>query len=47
MALGSSAEMQVWLDYALALRYISQKNADVWQEKYDYISAMLRKLRNS
>jgi four helix bundle protein len=45
IAAGSSTEMQVWIDYARALNYISGASAKEWLERYDHISRMLQRLR--
>jgi|GEM_PF-399272 len=45
IAVGSGAEMAVWIEYALVLGYIDEKKAAKWIDKYDYISRMLQKLR--
>lgn len=46
IAIGSSSEMQVWVQYALDLEYITPKQASAWQENYRSISRMLQKLRS-
>ena len=38
---GESAETQVWLDYALACKYIEQSERDILYDKYEHIMAML------
>jgi len=38
---GESAETQVWLDYALACKYIRKELYDSLYDKYDHIIAML------
>src|ERR1700742_3363698 len=36
IALGSSAEMQVWLDYASILQYTKADETDRWRIAYDH-----------
>ena len=36
-----AAETQVWLDFALAFKYIDQKSHDELYDKYEHILAML------
>ena len=36
-----SAETQVWLDYALACKYIEKPEHDILYDKYEHIIAML------
>jgi four helix bundle protein len=38
---GEAAETQVWLDYALACKYIDEKTHHALDDKYDHILAML------
>ena len=38
---GESAETQVWLDYALACKYIEIEEHDQLYDKYEHIMAML------
>jgi len=38
---GEAAETQVWLDYALKCRYLSQENYDKLYDQYEHIIAML------
>ena len=38
---GESCETQVWLDYALACKYIEQEEHDKLYHKYGYIIAMI------
>jgi len=38
---GEAAETQVWLDYALACKYINKKLHEELTDKYDHILAML------
>ena len=45
IAISSSDEMQLWVQYAVALEYISREVAEKWADKYDHISRMLQKLR--
>ena len=47
LAIGSCHEVEVWLDYALDLRYIAPKSYDSWQNEYLLIHKMLIKLRNN
>lgn len=44
MALGSAQEMQVWTDYAIALGYISEQDAQDWVSAYDEVVRMLQSL---
>ena len=37
----SGQETQVWLDYALACKYIKQEDRDELYDKYEHIMAML------
>jgi four helix bundle protein len=46
IAQGSATEMQVWLDYALELGYISPRKAEEWHDGYDHVLRMLQKLHN-
>lgn len=38
---GEAAETQVWLDYALACKYIEKEKHDLLYDKYEHIMAML------
>ena len=38
---GEAAETQVWIDYALACKYIENKEHDKIYDKYEHIIAML------
>lgn len=38
---GEAAETQVWLDYALACKYIEKEEYEILYDKYDHIMAML------
>ena len=44
---GEAAETQVWLDYALACKYIDNKIHDPLFDKYDHIISMLVKMGNN
>ena len=41
---GEAAETQVWLDYALACKYIDVENYDKLYDKYDHIISMIVKM---
>lgn len=41
---GEAAETQVWLDYAIACKYINEQIYKELYDKYDYILAMLVKM---
>ena len=43
---GEAAETQVWLDYALACKYIDKVTYDDLNDKYDHIIAMLVNMIN-
>lgn len=43
---GEAAETQVWLDYALACKYIEKDKHDNLYDKYDHIIAMLTNMMN-
>ena len=43
---GEAAETQVWLDYALACKYIEKDEHDTLNDKYDHIMAMLTNMIN-
>jgi four helix bundle protein len=45
MAIGSSCEMQVWIDYSYDLGYIDGKRYADWEETYNIITKMLNRLR--
>jgi four helix bundle protein len=47
MAIGSSDEMTVWLDYARDLGYLDRAQVDAWQLEYARISRMLHGLKGS
>ena len=42
-----AAETQVWLEYALACKYIDKETFDVLHDKYDYIIAMIVNMINN
>ena len=44
IAMGSSDEMKVWLDYSRDLDYVSAAQVDAWQAEYTRISRMLHGL---
>lgn len=44
IAIGSSDEMKVWLDYSRALGYVDAAQVDGWQMEYTHISRMLHRL---
>jgi four helix bundle protein len=44
---GESAETQVWLDYALACKYIDKKIHEPLYDKYDHIISMLVNMGNN
>jgi four helix bundle protein len=44
-SLGSTAEVEVWLDFALAHNYIDQKEYDTFIDKLNHIGKMLSKLQ--
>lgn len=46
MALGSAAEMQVWIRYCLDLGYITQADTDQWSGDNNSVSRMLGKLHS-
>ncbi len=46
ISLGSSAEMQIWVCYCKDLDYISQQQAEKWQNDYSKVSRMLGKLHS-
>lgn len=41
MAIGSSEEILVWLDFALDLEYISATQKQEWQKEYESVQRML------
>ena len=47
MAVGSTDEMKVWLDYGRDLGYLDGHRAGVWQDEYGQISRMLHGLKDS
>ena len=47
IAIGSSDEMKVWLDYSRDLSYLDATDADAWQREYSEISRMLHGLKES
>lgn len=47
LAMGSSNEMIVWVDFAYSLEYIDKQLHEKWSDDYDHISRMLSKLRNA
>ena len=47
IALGSAAEMQVWIRYCFDLSYITQTHADQWSGDYVSVSRMLGKLHST
>jgi four helix bundle protein len=44
MAIGSSDEMKVWLDYSRDLGYVDAAQVEGWQKEYTDISRMLHGL---
>jgi four helix bundle protein len=44
IAIGSSDEMKVWLDYSRDLGYVDAPQVDGWQMEYVRISRMLHRL---
>lgn len=44
IALGSSEEMQVWIDYAIALEYLDEQKGIYWSNSYMEIIKMLQSL---
>ncbi len=44
MAVGSSDEMKVWLDYSRDLGYVDAAQVKAWQSEYTDISRMLQGL---
>jgi len=47
IAMGSSNEMLVWIDYCYELEYISQEQYAFFYESYTHIAKMLNKLMGS
>lgn len=47
MAMGSSDEMKVWLDYSRDLGYVAAAKVEPWQLDYERISRMLRNLQSN
>jgi len=47
IALGSAAEMQVWVSYCFDLHYINNQQAKQWKDDYASISRMLGKFHAS
>jgi four helix bundle protein len=47
IALGSSGEMLVWVDYCEKLSYINPETSQRWKEAYEEISKMLHGLYTS
>ncbi|MEM6780387.1 MAG: four helix bundle protein [Pseudomonadota bacterium] len=47
IALGSSGEMEVWVNYAHDLGYINNTTAELWKSEYEVICKMLQKLSTS
>ena len=45
MAAGSASEVQVWLQYALDLKYITSEQFTVWEDDYIAIASMLHNLK--
>ena len=44
IAIGSAAEMRVWINYAFSLDYIDRSRAEAWKDRYKQISRMLQSL---
>jgi len=44
---GEAAETQVWLDYALACKYINKATHEPLYDKYDHIISMLVNMANN
>ena len=44
---GEAAETQVWLDYALACKYIDKVIYEILNDKYDHIISMLVNMGNN
>ena len=44
---GEAAETQVWLDYALACKYINKDTYEILNDKYDHIISMLVNMGNN
>lgn len=47
LALGSSNEMLVWIEFCYKLEYIEKTQFEKWYDDYDHICRMLAKLRNT
>jgi four helix bundle protein len=47
IAIGSSDEMKVWLDYSRDLGYVDSVQIERWQTEYTRISRMLHRLMES
>jgi four helix bundle protein len=47
IAIGSSDEMKVWLDYSRDLGYVDALQVDAWQTEYGRISRMLHRLMDN
>ena len=47
IAIGSSDEMTVWLDYSRDLGYVDAARTEVWRDEYAPVSRMLSGLRDS
>ena len=45
MAHGSASEVQVWLQYALDLKYITSEQFTTWEDDYTAIASMLHNLK--
>ncbi|MEJ0010576.1 MAG: four helix bundle protein [Alphaproteobacteria bacterium] len=45
LAASSCAEVKVWLDYCIELKYITRSQYAGWSDQYDKVSRMLHKLR--
>ena len=46
MAQGSASEVQVWLKYALDLKYITPEQFTTWEDDYIAIASMIHNLKN-
>lgn len=46
IALGSSHEMKVWIDYCRELDYVARNECEKWASEYDLISKMLQSFIN-
>lgn len=47
MAIGSSEEMQVWIDYCFDLRYVDAVKHASWQQEYHTVTKQLCKLQHN